>query len=260
MRGVALTFDLGRSRTVPEVSTYTIGEAAERSGFSTSALRYYEGIGLVVPSTRSGSGYRLYDDDALDRLAFIASSKELGCTLEEISDLLELVEGERCEPVQRRLHDLVTSKIAAAQRHVSDVAALTARLQLAASRLGQEPVDGPCADGCACVSPPAVPGAGQALPVTCTLDATEVPGRRQAWRALLEPARSRSSTEDGGLRFELGDRVALEELARLVAAEQACCAFFSFTITVDGGGISLEVRAPEGAAAIVDELMGAPAP
>jgi hypothetical protein len=35
------------------VSYYTIGEVAERSGFSASALRYYEGIGLVEPTTRA---------------------------------------------------------------------------------------------------------------------------------------------------------------------------------------------------------------
>jgi DNA-binding transcriptional MerR regulator len=54
------------------VNAYTIGEMAERSGFSASALRYYEGIGLVEPSTRTGAGCRLYDDHTLARLAFIA--------------------------------------------------------------------------------------------------------------------------------------------------------------------------------------------
>jgi MerR family transcriptional regulator, copper efflux regulator len=242
------------------VTTYAIGEAAERSGFTTSALRYYEGIGLVGPSNRTASGYRLYDDGDLERLAFVASAKGLGCTLEEISELLGLLDGARCEPVQRRLHELVTTKIAAARRQVADVTALTARLQSAAARLGQEPVHGPCTEGCACVSLPGPhPSRSEEVPIACTLDATQIPARRQAWRALLEVARTRSTTDDGELRFELGDGVALEEVARLVAAEQACCAFFSFTITVDGGGISLGVRAPEGAAAIVADLMGAPA-
>lgn len=66
---------------MPAVSTYTIGEAARRSGFTAPALRYYEEIGLVPPSSRTGAGYRLYDDDTLDRLAFIARAKQLGCTL-----------------------------------------------------------------------------------------------------------------------------------------------------------------------------------
>ena len=55
------------------VRTYTIGEIAGRSGFTASALRYYEGIGLLEPATRTEAGYRLYDDQALSRLAFSAA-------------------------------------------------------------------------------------------------------------------------------------------------------------------------------------------
>ena len=48
--------------------TLTIGQVAERSGFSASALRYYEDLGMVMPATRSEAGYRLYDDAAWSRL------------------------------------------------------------------------------------------------------------------------------------------------------------------------------------------------
>ncbi len=51
----------------------------------------------------------------------------------------------------------------------------------------------------------------------------------------------------------------LPELARLVAAEQRCCAFFAFAITVDARGMALEVRAPEGAGAVIASLFGPPA-
>jgi hypothetical protein len=47
------------------------------------------------------------------------------------------------------------------------------------------------------------------------------------------------------------------ELARLVAAEQHCCAFISFAITVDQRGVALEVRAPDGADRIVTTLFAA---
>lgn len=252
-----MTFDLGRTRTVCGVSEYTIGEVAERSGFSASALRYYEGIGLLAPSTRSHGGYRLYDDATLDRLAFIARAKQLGCTLVEISDLLGILEGERCGPVQRRLHDLVTTKISAARRQAADVTALASRqAAAAASLLDREPVDGPCSDGCACVAPLSENEAAAEVPIACTLDAEEVPGRRHEWQRLVERARSRSSTGDGGVRLAFGDAVDLEELARLVAAEQACCVFFSFAITVGDHGIGLEVRAPEGAEPILADLFG----
>jgi DNA-binding transcriptional MerR regulator len=87
------------------MSTFTIGQVAERSGFSASALRYYEELGLIAPAARTEAGYRLYDDRALSRLAFVARAKQLGCSLNEITDLLSVWDGEQCGPVQRRFHD-----------------------------------------------------------------------------------------------------------------------------------------------------------
>jgi DNA-binding transcriptional MerR regulator len=134
------------------VSTYTISEAADRSGFSASALRYYEGIGLVQPATRTDAGYRLYDDDTLARLAFISRAKQLGCSLEEITDLVDIWDGERCGRVQRRFHDLITDKLAAAQRQIAELVALTEQLRHAASLLAGPATDGPCSAQCACAA------------------------------------------------------------------------------------------------------------
>ncbi len=134
------------------MSTYTIGETAERSGFSASALRYYEGIGLVVPSRRTGAGYRLSDDGTLARLSFIARAKQLGCSLEEITDLVGIWNGERCGPVQKRFHDLVTTKLADAERQIAELTALTHQLRHAATQLAGPAVDGPCSEDCACLA------------------------------------------------------------------------------------------------------------
>ena len=133
--------------------TFTIGEVAERSGFPATTLRYYEGIGLVTPSARTGAGYRVYDDRAVDRLAFIARAKRLGCTLEEIVDLVGLWDGTgRCDPVQRRLHELVTAKLADTRRQITELTALTSQLEVAASALAV-PSDGDACDGsCACMT------------------------------------------------------------------------------------------------------------
>ncbi|MBA2282528.1 MAG: MerR family transcriptional regulator [Actinomycetota bacterium] len=134
------------------MSTYTIGQTAERSGFSASALRYYEGIGLVAPAERSGSGYRLYDDASLDRLAFIARAKALGCSLEEITDLVGLWDGERCGPIQRTFHDLVTSKLAQTERQIVELTALADQFRHAARQLAGPATDGPCSERCACLA------------------------------------------------------------------------------------------------------------
>ena len=59
-----------------------IKDIADASGFTAATLRYYEEIGLLPESSRSAAGYRLYDPGTLDRLAFIARAKQLGCTLD----------------------------------------------------------------------------------------------------------------------------------------------------------------------------------
>jgi DNA-binding transcriptional MerR regulator len=247
------------------MSTYTIGEVADRTGFTASALRYYEGIGLVPPAARTGAGYRVYDDHTLARLAFIARAKQLGCSLEEITDLLGIWDGERCGPVQRRFHDLVTDKIGNARRQVSELTKLTSQLQTAAAQLAGPAIDGPCGDDCACVaaapatSSPPVPVAATpepvAPPIACTLDDSAIPDRLAEWQALVDQARSRPTTDDGALRMEFGEEVSLAALTRLVAAEAHCCAFFSFVITVDQRGVGLEVQVPEGAEDMLDELV-----
>ena len=134
------------------MGTYTIGQTAERSGFSASTLRYYEGIGLVAPAERTGSGYRLYDDQALARLAFIARAKRLGCSLEDIADLVGVWDGEACGPVQKRLHDLVTDKLLEAERQIAELTRFRDQLRSAATNLTGPAPDGPCSGTCACMA------------------------------------------------------------------------------------------------------------
>jgi DNA-binding transcriptional MerR regulator len=248
------------------MGTYTIGQVAERSGFSPSALRYYEGIGLVTPASRTGSGYRVYDDHTLARLGFINRAKQLGCSLEEITDLVGLWDGDRCGPVQRRFHDLVTAKMVDAQVQVRELTALASQLRAVAGQLAGPATDGACDDGCACMTGTRPVSTGSAVsvglgakpdvPIACTLDGDAMGDRVAEWQAILAQATSRTRTVDGALRADFGGGVDLGELARLVAAEQGCCAFFAFAITVDHRGIGLEVSAPDGAEPMVAALFG----
>ncbi len=72
----------------------TISETAKRSGFSASALRYYEREGLIEASRTEG-GQRRFRRSELRRLAFIAAARHVGLTLREIKEALSLLPTER---------------------------------------------------------------------------------------------------------------------------------------------------------------------
>ncbi|MFE5141365.1 MerR family transcriptional regulator [Streptomyces fagopyri] len=66
-----------------------IGEVARRSGVSARMLRHYESLGLVRPSGRTGSGYREYAGQDIQRIFHIESLRSLGLSLREIGRALD---------------------------------------------------------------------------------------------------------------------------------------------------------------------------
>ena len=66
----------------------SVGEIAERSGFATSALRFYEKAGLIA-SQRTAGRQRRYERSVLRRLAFIRAARHVGLSLEEIRQAFE---------------------------------------------------------------------------------------------------------------------------------------------------------------------------
>lgn len=66
-----------------------IGELARQTGLTVRALRYYEEVGLLVPSERMESGYRLYGTEEIKKLHRILSLRQLGLSLNEIRSCLE---------------------------------------------------------------------------------------------------------------------------------------------------------------------------
>lgn len=81
-----------------------IGEVARRSGTGIETIRFYEREGLLPPPQRRPSGYRQYDEATVERLDYIRRAKELGFTLAEVRDLLELSSvASTCSHVCRRV-------------------------------------------------------------------------------------------------------------------------------------------------------------
>ena len=68
--------------------TLRIGELSKLSGVGVEALRFYEKSGLLDRPARTEGGYRLYTDEALDRLAFIRRAQVLGFSLAEIKQII----------------------------------------------------------------------------------------------------------------------------------------------------------------------------
>jgi MerR family redox-sensitive transcriptional activator SoxR len=72
----------------------SIGEVADRTGVSVSALRFYEAEGMVAP-TRSPGGQRRFARDVLRRVAFIRVAQRVGLTLDEIRAALATLPEQR---------------------------------------------------------------------------------------------------------------------------------------------------------------------
>lgn len=67
-----------------------IGKAAKASKVSAKMIRYYEQIGLIPAASRTDSGYRAYTRADVNQLYFIRRARDLGFSVAEISDLLNL--------------------------------------------------------------------------------------------------------------------------------------------------------------------------
>jgi DNA-binding transcriptional MerR regulator len=98
-----------------ENAQLAIGELARRTGSATSALRYYERIGLLPPAERTG-GRRHYPPASAERVALIRLCQDAGFTLAEIRELL--ADGSRRRSWNRlaeRKIDELDARIAEAQ-------------------------------------------------------------------------------------------------------------------------------------------------
>src|SRR5215217_468980 len=93
-----------------------VGEVATLAGVTVRTLHHYDRIGLLSPSARSSSGYRLYASADLDRLHRVLLYRELGFSLEDVAALLD-----DADPVEhlRRQHRLLLERLDRTQAMVA---------------------------------------------------------------------------------------------------------------------------------------------
>ena len=69
-----------------------IGKAADQAGLPTKTVRYYADIGLVLPSSRTQTGYRNYDISSIKKLIFVKRARSFDFSIKECRELLGLYE------------------------------------------------------------------------------------------------------------------------------------------------------------------------
>lgn len=110
---------------------FTIGRIAAAAGVGVETVRFYEREGLLVKPERSNGGYRQYRADDVRRIQFIQRAKDLGFSLKEIGELLELRldPGTSCADVKSKAEAKLASideKLKALQRMRRTLTALAA--------------------------------------------------------------------------------------------------------------------------------------
>lgn len=109
-------------------STLRIGEVAAQADVNVQTLRYYERRGLLAEPERTPSGYRLYPSETVQVVRFIKRAQELGFSLAEVDQLLQLRVDRvsSCEDVQA----LAEAKIDSIEGKMRQLSALKSALEV----------------------------------------------------------------------------------------------------------------------------------
>jgi MerR family mercuric resistance operon transcriptional regulator len=125
------------------MESMTIGRLAKATGVGIETIRFYEREGLIQkPSRQVGSGYRKYDLVAARRLEFIRRSKDLGFSLKEIRELLNLRARSKgkCGAVKAKAKE----KISDVEHKIVDLMAIKVTLEKLVSTCNDESPTSEC--------------------------------------------------------------------------------------------------------------------
>lgn len=108
--------------------TLSIGELAIRAGVTPETIRYYEREGVIPRAERRGAGqYRRYATGDADRLRFVRRARDLGFSLDEVRELLDLAAGARGGPCAE-VNRIARAHLAQVDAKLAQLASLRAEL------------------------------------------------------------------------------------------------------------------------------------
>ncbi len=117
------------------MANLSIGELAKRTRTKVETIRYYERIGLLPEPARTEGNYRSYNDVQLGRLSFIRRARNLGFSLDQVRELLDLADQRErsCEAVDM----IVGQHLVEIERKIADLTALRDELSDMIERCGR---------------------------------------------------------------------------------------------------------------------------
>ncbi len=102
----------------------SIGQLATQAGVNVETIRYYQRRSLLMEPAKPISGHRVYSADLVRRIRFIKRAQGLGFSLDEVSALLGLDDGQACA----RTRELAACKLQDIERKLMNLAAMKATL------------------------------------------------------------------------------------------------------------------------------------
>jgi len=104
----------------------TIGQLAERSGLATSALRYYEKLGLIHAERTTGN-QRRFARSTLRRVAFVRAAQQVGLSLDEVRTALDRLPHDRA-PTNRQWNAVAGTWQARIDRQIAELELMKRKL------------------------------------------------------------------------------------------------------------------------------------
>jgi len=226
-----------------------VAALAGRAGVAASTVRFYERAGLLSPARRAENGYRVFDESALEELAFIQRAKAIGMSLEDIAGLVAVWPSGSCQSLQAKMRVHLAGQISAVREQRAGLDAFERQLQTVLSRLSaHDPGPERCGRGCSCetdleLDPDGAPGAE---PGGSSLGPGALAARTGQWEKVAAAAATVEHA-DGSVRLTLpADPDLIATVTGLCLAETACCPPARFLLEVTASQVILTIEAPSG--------------